>query len=271
MAEWTTILLMTLGIGCLCYLLAITCYCGFLPAFSWFWAGTGILFFCGSYILHLEKMTEAFWYPGLCLGIWIFLGYVGLFFALAFICLFREGNKKPKRGADYLIVLGAKVKGTQPTRALMGRIEAAYGYLKENQETIAILTGGVGKEAEISEAACMERELLARGIRPERMRKEEKSTTTRENIAYAKEWITDSEGQILVVTSDFHVKRGIAVTKDAGFSRVEGLGAVSVPLMIPHYYTREIFAWVRFVLQKGTAVRKNRGKRTGVKDGHNNI
>ena len=50
--------------------------------------------------------------------------------------LFQEGrllcsaHEKPKSGADYMIIMGAQVKGDRPSRSLLRRIEAvSYTHL----------------------------------------------------------------------------------------------------------------------------------------------
>ncbi|MCD7909341.1 MAG: YdcF family protein, partial [Clostridium sp.] len=67
------------------------------------------------------------------------------------------------------VVLGAAVKGDTPGQALRGRIEAAARYLKENPRTTAIVSGGKGPGEDITEAECMERELVRLGVPPERI------------------------------------------------------------------------------------------------------
>lgn len=54
-----------------------------------------------------------------------------------------------------LIVLGCRVKGDVPSLALQKRADAAYFYLLKNPDCVAILSGGQGKDENISEAACL--------------------------------------------------------------------------------------------------------------------
>ena len=49
-----------------------------------------------------------------------------------------------KMDLDVLVVLGCQVKGRSPSRALLGRLQEAEKYLKENPETLAVLSGGQG-------------------------------------------------------------------------------------------------------------------------------
>ncbi len=55
----------------------------------------------------------------------------------------------------HFLVLGAGVKGRQPTPSLEGRLFRAREYLKRHTDTIAIMCGARGFMEDISEAALM--------------------------------------------------------------------------------------------------------------------
>ncbi|MDQ0879891.1 hypothetical protein [Peribacillus sp. V2I11] len=44
--------------------------------------------------------------------------------------------------ADYLIILGARVKGSAPSLSLQYRIDKAAEYLTANKQTVVIVSGG---------------------------------------------------------------------------------------------------------------------------------
>lgn len=240
------VLVRGLGIASLLYFAVICLYCGFLPSFGWFWLLLGCLMFGWHHLLGFLSQVKPELYS-LCLKISLVFLAAGMgIFLFSFLNLFFYGNRQVKNGADYLIVLGAKVNGCVPSKALRGRIETACTYLEQNPDAKAILTGGKGRGEQISEAACMEKELIEMGIEKSRLKKEEKSTTTKENIAFARLLMEDQNCSILIVTSDFHVKRGVSMAKEAGFPRVEALGSRSDFVMWLHYYTREMFSWVKY-------------------------
>ena len=78
---------------------------------------------------------------------------------------------------DYLVVLGAQVKGTRPSLSLQYRIDSACEYLKENPGTRAVLSGGKGPDEEISEARCMYEEMLRQGADREQLILEDRSAS----------------------------------------------------------------------------------------------
>ena len=90
-----------------------------------------------------------------------------------------------RKDLDYVVVLGAHVKGEVPSRALELRLKAALKYARENEDTVLILSGGQGSGEDITEAKCMENYLTAHGIPKERLVSEEKSTRTKENLKFS--------------------------------------------------------------------------------------
>ena len=144
----------------------------------------------------------------------VLLGIVvlGLIFVLVeSVLIIRANYNHPDENAT-VVVLGCKVKrNCQPTLTLRERIDAAYDYLLEHPDAICIVSGGKGSDEGISEAECMYRELVEKGIGKERIYKEDKSTSTRENIAFSKE-IIEREGlnpKIAIVTNEFHEYRAL--------------------------------------------------------------
>ena len=84
--------------------------------------------------------------------------------------------------AGYMIVLGAGVNGTEPSLSLYNRLTAAEEWLNNHPNSIAVLSGGQGENEKISEAECMYRWLVERGVSPTKLYKEEVSKNTRENF-----------------------------------------------------------------------------------------
>lgn len=212
--------------------------------------------------LFLRVLTNADERAGFVVSWLFFLTGVFLlcFFRLFFFILKREGNKQANDGAEYVIVLGAKVNGCVPSKALYSRIRTAYEYLTKNKDTKAVLCGGQGKGEDICEAHAMEKELLAMGIEKERLLIEDLSTTTIENIEMAARLIPDKEADILVITSDFHTMRGKTIAKEVGFSKVEALGAESSKVMRLHYYTRETLSWILYGIRRNSKSRRRTGE-----------
>lgn len=267
--TWNNIVMyLYMGSGglCLFYFLLLRAYCGHIPAFGQIWmiSGAILLGLGGGICLYLRSCLEygdAFSWSGtvrvFLTAVTAILLFLGVCFALWVCCLNRLGKKKPAAGADYVIVLGAKVNGRTPSRALKGRIMTAFSYLEENPMTKVILTGGKGSGEEITEALCARQELIALGLEENRILMEDQSRNTMENIVFAGRYIEKRKSYIVIVTSDFHALRGQYLAVKAGFRCVESLGAPCTPVMKLHYYVRETFSWIKLGMITGRQFQKN--------------
>ena len=157
-------------------------------------------------------------------------------------CMIWACAQDPVENAT-VVVLGCKVNGDKPSLSLEERLIEAYEYLSENPEAACIVTGGKGDDENISEAECMHRWLVEKGIDASRIYKEDRATSTRENIVYAKEIIQENalNKNIVVITSDYHTYRASMTAKE------EGLGFGSSPSqtsiwIFPSFYIRELYA-----------------------------
>lgn len=129
---------------------------------------------------------------------------------------------------DAVIVLGAAVRGERVTLPLQYRLDSAVEYHEKNPEAFIIVTGGKGLQEDVTEAYAMEKYLLSKGVSEDKIIKEEKATSTEENMAFSKEiadGIFSDDYSICVITNDFHVLRGTSMAKNAGFSIVTHKGA----------------------------------------------
>ncbi|WP_413300647.1 YdcF family protein [Bacillus sp. 1P10SD] len=156
---------------------------------------------------------------------------------------------KVPKNADYIIVLGARVKGTVPSLAFASRIKSAANYLKENKDTIVIASGGKGPGEDISEAECIKRELIKRGISESRILLEDRSTDTYENINYSRKLIPKNAQLGLVVTNTFHIYRAVSIARDQGL-KINGLPAKNPLQAVVKSYTREYLAITKFYLKR---------------------
>lgn len=155
-------------------------------------------------------------------------------------------SKINEKNTEYVIVLGCMVRGDKPGIFLRGRINKAYEYLTEHPDSKAVLSGGQGNGENISEAKCMYNSLVEKGISPNRLLIEDKSTSTRENFENSVGLLKENGidiSEITVVTNDFHEYRAYE------FAKRNGLRAYSYPSKTPWngympFATREAFAVV---------------------------
>ena len=169
--------------------------------------------------------------------------------------------REPPENADWLIVLGAKVNGDQPSTEFSARIEKAAEYAAPrvgveiiNKSSFdhglrIITTGGRGEDEGAAEGFVSARELNAHGIPWIRLLIEDKSTTTVENLEFAKEIILANGGsmqdKVLIVSSGFHLYRVSKLAAAAGYYNAEYLGATGLKVLVPHYVVREYAANIK--------------------------
>lgn len=156
---------------------------------------------------------------------------------------------EPERNAT-VVVLGCRVMpGEKPSLMLAERLDAAYDYLSENPDSVCILSGGQGKNEDISEAECMYRYLVNKGISPDRLYKEDKSTSTRENLKFSGEIIEKENlpSEIAIVSNEFHLYRAGLIADELGIIH-SSVPACTAIWLLPTYYVRElygiIYQWV---------------------------
>ncbi len=185
------------------------------------------------------------------------------FFALAVILfLFYVGGViMGNAGSDaaafdkppsYLVILGCRLEGEEPGSCLKERLDKAADYLTANPDCMAVASGGQGEDEVISEAEAISRGLVKRGISPERILKEEQSTSTVENFAFSKELLDKREDgayYIAFVTNEYHVYRSRRVAERTGFLKPTAVSAKSSAVNFYPNFLREIAAviydWIK--------------------------
>ena len=167
-------------------------------------------------------------------------------FVILEIPILRASRTDPNPEADYLIVLGAKVNGTQPSYALYDRLCAAQDYLSRYPNAVAVVSGGQGADEDVSEARAMCDWLVARGVDPERILLEDQSETTRENLTNSfnviRSWGGDPARGVAIVTSEYHLYRARLMAEALG---AKPIGVAAKTALLPmriNYFIREAFA-----------------------------
>ena len=145
---------------------------------------------------------------------------------------------------EYVVVLGAGLHGSTPSKILSERIAAAVSYLKAHPGAQCIVSGGQGAGEDLSEAQYMYDALVARGIDPARIWMEDQSTSTWENLQFTLNLIEEKTGQrpenLGILSSDFHLYRAGLFAQACGVTPV-GIPATTeyISLRI-NYFLREI-------------------------------
>ena len=129
-------------------------------------------------------------------------------------------------------------------------LDAAAAYLKDNPETICIVSGGQGSNEPFPEAVGMQRYLTENGVDPSRILPEDKSENTVMNIRYSKALISDPACSVGIVTNDFHMYRALMLARREGLQNAFGIAARSNPVFLPNNTLREVFGLAKDLLLK---------------------
>ena len=140
----------------------------------------------------------------------------------------------PRKDFDYIIIHGAGLlDGDRVPKLLQDRIDKAIDvYMSDPSPTIMIPSGGQGSDETVSEAEAMSRYMMDKGIPEYRIIKEDKSTTTMENLENCKKLIDRMEGRkyTTLVTSNYHVYRALR------YCRKIGLDCTGIGSHVAFYY-----------------------------------
>lgn len=179
---------------------------------------------------------------------WVLAGMGAILVGVAMLAVVETGYiisanlKKPVENAT-AVVLGCRVYGERASLSLVERLEAACEYLEENPDAVCVVSGGQGPGETISEAECMYRWLVNQGIDGSRIYKEDKSTSTEENIAFSKDVIEENalNPNIAIITSEYHSYRAGVIAGKQGLDYGAAAGQTAIWLF-PTYYVRELYA-----------------------------
>ena len=159
------------------------------------------------------------------------------------ILIIKAAQGDPDTPSEYIVVLGAGLRGSEPSKILTDRINTAYTYLTAHPDVVCIVSGGQGPGEDISEAQCMFDHLTAMGIDGSRIWMEDKSTSTWENFQFTLNLIQEKTGTrpetIGVISNEFHLFRAGLFAEKSGVTPI-GIPAPTSYLSLKlNYFLRE--------------------------------
>ena len=271
---------------CLVYYGVIVLYAGFGTSFAVLWLLIGGFFGATAAGIHFyQKYPER-------VPLWLPVSFVtlcasGLMIVLVTqILIFGRIPAAAEPSLDYVIVLGAKVKPDGSlSKTLKLRLDKALEYMKENPETMLVLSGAKGDAEPCSEADAMETYLLGQGAEPDHLLKEEQSFSTVENLAYSRVMIEKRENlleqerkaeadrllrapgeiegvpetgaptnntpvlarqpRVGIITSNFHLCRAAMIAKKQDYGTVYGIASEAHKVLLVHFSLRDGIALLK--------------------------
>ena len=168
-----------------------------------------------------------------------------IYFAAVEFLIVRDSFTSRNAERKYVIVLGAEVQGTRPSRSLLYRLNAAMEYLWAYSDSVAIVSGGQGEGEDMTEAQCMRDWLVAKGVAPERIIMEDKATSTMENLEFSFEKIRENgdepDGNVTIISSSYHLYRAKQMAKKLGVDAAGYACSPGNPVLALNFFIREAF------------------------------
>ena len=147
-----------------------------------------------------------------------------------------------------IIVLGAQVKEDGSlSLQLKWRLDKAVEVYTAWPQPI-VVCGAQGTDEPTTEARAMRDYLMQCGVPEADILMDETSFNTRQNLQNARSLLREEITRVLVVTSDYHLPRALALARDAGFEP-SGAGSPIKLIYWPKNHFREALAWVKYAMQ----------------------
>lgn len=163
--------------------------------------------------------------------------------------LWQEYSIPVPRASQAMIVLGAQVNPDgEPSKQLLFRLEAALKEYRKTPMTI-VVCGAKGINEPATEASVMRDWLVKNGVNPAQVLLDEASFNTQENIRDAQRLLPSGTKQVLIITSDYHLPRAMAIAGDLGLDP-SGIGSPILPEFWIKNHARETLAWGKYFLNK---------------------
>lgn len=123
------------------------------------------------------------------------------------------------RRASVAVVLGAAVDTDVPSPVFEARLAHAVDLYKQGRVERLVMTGAQGEGDRRSEAAAGAIYAMAHGVPGDAILIEDRSRTTRQNLANARALLGISASQPMLIVSDpLHMRRAMAVAADLGLN-----------------------------------------------------
>ena len=173
---------------------------------------------------------------------------------VAMVCI-REGSvlKTVPTADEYdaIVVLGAQVKPDgSPSVQLSWRLDAAWEAWEQKHVPV-VVCGAQGKDEPMPEAEAMSLYLENKGVPAADILKDPDSFNTNQNLQNAAKLLQDLPGiqRVMIVTSDYHVPRAMALARDLGFDAC-GMGSPCKQEYWIKNHAREALAWCKYWARK---------------------
>ena len=182
-------------------------------------AGLGII----GFVVFSVAVQKIGWEPlaavrSVLIGV---LTYISFLFVCFLAYAFVYSRVRSSRKVDFVIVLGSGLRGSRVPPLLAGRLDRAKQVydraVRRGRSPLLITSGGQGPDEAIPESHAMASYLIERGVPADRILREDKSTSTMENLIFSRELMVGLRPtyRCLIVTNNFHAFRAALTARKA--------------------------------------------------------
>ncbi|NEC04484.1 YdcF family protein [Streptomyces sp. SID7909] len=175
-------------------------------------------------------------------------GYIAFLFLCFLVYGSLYGRLRIRRRADFVVVLGSGlIGGTTVPPLLAGRLDRArkeHSRLsRKGRRPVLLTSGGQGPDEKVPESHAMADYLVAQGFPADLIQREDRSTTTDENLTFSKTLMEQAnpDYRCVIVTNNYHVFRAAIIARRTGI-RGHVIGAPTAAYFWPSAMIREFVA-----------------------------
>ena len=186
--------------------------------------------------------------------LWLVIIAIVVYAVMLGVLIWKVHHVPQSEDFDAIIILGSQVlpDGT-PNIQLKWRLDKALEILQTRTVPV-VVCGAQGDDEPLPEAEAMRNYLINAGIDEALILTDPDSFNTRENLQNAARLLEGLEGysvqKVLIVTSDYHLPRALALAEDEGFTA----SGVPSPTLggwnTIRNYGRETIAWMKYLAEK---------------------
>lgn len=164
------------------------------------------------------------------------------------ICSFS--TKEQKQKSDAAIILGASTSNGEVSSVYQERINHGIDLYNEGYVDKLIVTGGVGKGNDKSDAYAAKQYAVLQGVPETDILTEDTSTITQENLGNSKLIMNENKYSTAIIVSDpLHMRRAMLLAEDTGInaysSPTQTSRYVSLRTQVP-FLAREVFFYIGY-------------------------
>ena len=198
------------------------------------------IFFISLYFIYLKLST--FWRKLTNVTLLV----AALIIVVMFIFISVRGSKNTVTfNEDCVLVLGCGIKGETILPTLQLRLDKCLEYLQKNPYALVIVSGGQGRNEDISEAEAMKRYLVSKGIDAAQIIEENRSRNTQQNFQYSKEFIekyfSEKSYSMVCITSNYHAYRAKKIAEKTVLT-ITQYNSGGIWYLYPSAYFREMLS-----------------------------